>query len=107
MPETDLLAHIGVTFLIYALLYGAAAMTMIGFAMMLGGPSAAQAAAEFFILRPLMGTATQVANLIAAVLAFAGRAIMALATSFVRFVIDPILRPIAYLLRRFIAGPPA
>lgn len=107
MPNTDLVAHIAVALAIYALLYGAAAMTMIGFAMMLGGPAAAQTAAEFFIAAPLRWLFGQAAMLITMVLAMIGGVVTEFARAVVRHIIDPLLRPIAYLIRFLLAGPPA
>lgn len=104
MPEP--LRELIVVGLIALVYYLGAAMTFIALALMLAGPMAAQSTAAFFIGTPFLWICAVLANGIAASLSFLGSALAVIARSVVTYLVDPLLRPIAYLIRVLIAGRP-
>jgi len=104
MPELLLIQHLLVAAAISGLLYTAFAITIVGLAMMLGGPAAAQATAQVLIAAPLQWA---LGRGLPALLRAVAAAAAALMRALVRYLIDPLLRPIAYLIRVLLAGPPA
>lgn len=109
MPElfiVELVRELIILALMGLLYYLACAMTIIGLAMMLGGPAWAQEAATFCIGTPFVGLCRLLAHLVVAVVSGLVSAIIWFVEGIFTNVIDPLLRGFARLIRLTFTGHP-
>jgi hypothetical protein len=92
-------AELIVTVLYLLLLYAAGAMSVVGFAMMLGGPPWAGSVARALFLQPIASLATGLAHLVGVAVSAAATLTGSLLWAVITHVIDPFVVVIARALR--------
>ncbi len=84
-------------------LYGTFAVAMIGFGLMIGGPSWAADAARYFLGRPFYALLRQLSTLFGRAVGGLAYLIKEVAHAFVTTFIDPIVRVLHWVLDRLFA----